>query len=411
MNEDCLLLILENLQTIDLLAFARTSKYSSILSSYFLRRKFAAKKLLLSTPFNNQTQDLEVIETDVCIKTQHFETIVHILKYFNHSISNLQLNFVPSDLRINGDDDQLSFISSFCADTLTQIDVHDFNHKNIFGDIKTPFKNVKSVSLHGGDLDMNNSALDFAELFPTMERLELLFVSIGTSDKFICKFDCLKHFGTDIERFESDGRTVLKKLLKKNSQIESLMLSHTIRSTLKFVADNLPHLNHLELQNFIELEPNTHEAIHFKQLTSLQITRSRNCPLLNVSIAHLLDFENDCSDPGDLMLFIERNRNLQRVVLNGQCLDNASVLRMTADTFLLLELSIFYANDVECDTIVRLVESKQKLQRLNLQKCTTPNGMVADLCSVDALIERMGRLFGQEWNIVRESESKVVLER
>lgn len=412
MNDDCLLLILEHLNTTDLLSFARTSKYSSILSSYFLRQKFATKKLLLSTPFDNQThQDFEIIETDVCIKTQHFETILYIFKYFSHSISNLQLKFAPSDLRINSDDDQVSLISSFCANTLTQIDVHDFNNKHIFGQIKTPFKNVVNVSLHGGSLNMNDSILDFDELFPAMEQLTTLFVDIGMSDKFICKFNCLTHFATDIERFEGEGRIVLKKLLKKNSHIESLMLSHTIRSTLKFVADHLPQLKHLELENVIEIEPNAHEIIHFEHLKSVQITRTRNCPLSNISFAHLLNFECDCGDPGNLLIFIETNTNLQKVILNGQCFDNAAIWRMAVAKLNLMELSIFYANDVECDTIVRLIESSHNLQRLHLQKCMATNGMAANLCSIDAVVEMLNRLFGQEWTIEQKSESRIMLER
>lgn len=376
LNVDCLLLILESLDYIDLLSMGQTNRQFLQAATYVFKLKFSDYQIVISNdfPLVNKTiqlinvagikinrniislalnhlkhltseRELETapsIQTNDSIEIKDYDLIGASFKYFGQHISKLKLIYEP--LRHLQAEFLGKMISNYSSQSLTHIQL-DYCTENIMKYLTTPLVNVKNVKF-GGSFNAGKNAYPFHKLFPSIENLCLDFYYTDTVDYFNRHLKHLRHVymrGSYFQNAIFRSRTSFGNLITKNPHIESLSLYYTPPEHIKLLNSLLPSLRNLTIAH-IELNG---EEIYFANVTTftakplLGSPESLHFPQLQ---SLFLVFELVQRVPW--LNFLQEHNRLSRFHLKYVHLNDETLLEFVAQLPSLVELTVWVKSEI-----------------------------------------------------------------
>lgn len=394
LNEDVQLIILENLRAHDLFQIAETNHHMETLAGIVFKKKHAGKIVKFMDPFNLYVEEL-LHDYDDIIYVQRVERMLSILKHFGHLI--LKLSFENNVVR-KLSEDQLnsirmvnSLISSNCADTLMEFKTYDCLD-DVFHGLTKPFTKVENVTLHGEFKRLGNSDFNFTDLFPAVKRLSLssdAFVSnISLIDWNLTQLKHLKvHFyrNNPLHFTENDFEVIIK----KNPQIQSLIVDKCGQRFLSAVNEFLPDLEYLELVDYNKFKHPTEPGIVFKNVKTLAIYGNLDDLLLNLHFENLIELRVDSFQTVRCWWidFAKSHPQLKKIDLKLGCIDTIGVSQFSAANLSLDEVSLCFCTDVEDETIVSFVKDNEQIKKISFNKFYSNEPLIP---IADAVAEQSG---------------------
>lgn len=377
LNDDCQYLIFDHLRMNSLYSLARTSKYFEETVGNFVRRIFARKIMVLDF-FSDYSKQYDYIITDEFIEIRNVRMAIKILTQFGRYIQNLKLQDVLIGKNI--DEKRIKelyhVIHEHCSDTLSQLHLKliDFD---FFEFAKKPFTNVKNISLLQGKLkSLGNRQFNFQEMFPAMRILRLDSFRIDNKSALTLDFPKLEQLSADIATTQySDYVTepVIAELIRKNPQIRSVVLSHLSLDLLKVVANTLVNLEQLTV-HLLSYSDQEDATIHFEHVKSFTISNiiAKRLPS-EITFANLEEFKSHTLLGDDKYIdFIENNRNLKKICINGtKGLSNGDIERLASANLNVVEMFIVCDRNFGGEHLVQLIENSKNLKRLHLKILST----------------------------------------
>lgn len=363
--------IWENLQLNDLISLAETNERFSMLAGDIFRRKHSKKTLEID--FMDFAEE-SIIVSDKIISMNDSEIILKLLKKFGHFMKKLAIK--PSDVNQT---DIIQAINLFCADTLIEIDIHNFQ-SNFFEHMTKPFTQLKGLSLQGIFKRLMSPTLNLAELFPAMQNLTFEFVIVedpNCSSDIAKAFPNLQHLSVNAHQFSNPNHINeddFTELIKKNPQIRTLTLQNCDRNLLKVVNEIHPNLEVLELFDYVKLRNSEHDEgrIVFKNLKKFVITNSYESVPQNIDFKNLVEFHSDGSQAiGAVMCtkwidIVEHNIHLERLHVTRDPLSNEQLEKLASISSKLTEIFLNVKANINNEAIVKLMRNSPKLKRMNL---------------------------------------------
>lgn len=425
LNVDCQLMILERLNVPSLISIAETNKYFAKLVPSVLQRIFAKKLVIFHIPYYSDKIDLNVFETDDDIQIQNIRTISKLLQKYGHLISRLKIEQFYSTG--NGAYFIQNLTNLYCSEALIELHmvfVHFTSHvasssrysaKHSVEEFKKPFKRLERLFLHGDFKDLNNQELDFNEIFPALRYLSLELIGVQNISWVDQNFSHLKELHAQIwSTHEIAGffsESAVEKLISTNPQIQRLTLRNSSGKLLKFIASELPAVEHLGLELCADPAQNILDRkIHFENVKSFKMYANIHNLLRNIVFEQLDEFqlEDYQGDPTIWIEFIDKNSNLSKLRVPEQYINNTDVLQLSMANLGLTEVSIALGEDVTNGAIVKFIKKHKNLMKMDLIKCfdtnSRPNkGQFRDMMNV------LNSRFGNKWNF-KESLTKIQME-
>lgn len=355
LNVDCQLQIIDHLDVSSLITLSATSKHLSVLVTRALKSHFSNKRLIVVITNVADKQNHRIQEDSKYIRIQNIRTSSKMLKYFGHAISNLTIEF-------NLLHDQLAktiyrLVNLYCSKTLKQLHLVN-TRKDFFDEFTTPFENVEAVSLHGKHMKMDIAELNLREIFPKMDHMSLGIINVLDS----------VWMPQDLLRTNFADDSIVERIISGNPQIRSLAMINVSPKMLAFIGDKLPLLESLIINIFTGFDlSNEHQEIHLENVKHLDIKFFRNALPPNIIFDKLETFETEGFPPDCLrwIEFVENHKNIRKLHVTRE-LTNAEFLRLAAVNASLSELTLSCAMSVRGDTISKLIENANELQKLLL---------------------------------------------
>lgn len=407
LNTDCKLLIFKKLELPDLIALSETNTHLLSLAEYIWRCRFAKKSVFFPGLFSSFTSNSNVSPNRNYIMIDHFPTSTKLLKNFGHLISSLKISnyYMPKDCAKN----IYKLVNFYCSKTLTEFSISNVL-ANIFDEFEKPFEKVENVILEGSFDILGNSIHGLNDLFPAMRCLTIGAVNIHNMSWIDIQFNHLERVQAHVFAHISDtpglvNEAEFEKLLKNNPQIRSLNLKYVSPKLLKIVADRLPYLESLELENYNELDISAEESynFHFEHMKNFSIKMSlhsmpNNISFGNLEVFHTSRFPKPCRR---WIEFIENNKSLKK--FSTATIKSADILRLSrAD----LKLNEIYfeccSEDVEVRNIIDLIENSTELKRIDFK--------VESSQILNEIVNSLKNTFNNVWTIT-DFQSKVSMER
>lgn len=279
LNADCQILIVEHLDAIDLLSFADAINTKLFAIEYVFRRRYETKVVTIEAPYIASPP--VVHEIGDRIEIYGLPIISRFFRHFGHAIKFVQITLNDKYFSENEIFTILKSVNLHCSKTLNVFTLLNGNSFKISLEaFEKPFEHVTNVSI-GGELDsLGNSNFTFNEIFPAMNSLSMKYlVELHNKSSLEQRFPHLKTLRALIWVYNFDikmkfDENSCKQIIENNQQIQNLNFIGATRSLLKFVAENLPQLEHLDLQNYEDVfngnGVNDFNPIRFKHLKSCE---------------------------------------------------------------------------------------------------------------------------------------------
>lgn len=411
LNEDCLLMIFDRLQLLDLIAIAETNEHLYHVTISAARQRFVKKPLKLHGPYTKSVDDrgTAIVENDDFVKLSNLKTIHKVLTLYGHVITNLDVEY-RTDSQVQ---DLNRMINVICSDSL--IDYHvSGGFFGFFNHFEKPFKHVQSLSLTGSFDYLGNSAYNLSELFPSICHMSFGDMHVFNDPNGIVGFyPHLVHVELELcdERI-GFNETIIQNLITANRHIRSLKLRTLTRRHLKFIADNLQNLEHLKITGY-RLHDDDIDAIHFDNLLSFGISFSAVTMPANVHFAKLVDFHTDIQPKKCTrwMDFIENSDTLKRLTVNGRALLSSEIERLAAAHLTVNEVSLLVGIGVEDQTLVEFIKNSQQLTKVHFLKFLKTSTRISSLRdTMYATVQALNEAFSDEW-IVSSTTYQIFLDK
>lgn len=370
LDMDCLMLIFEELEIVELLAIAEASPVLSYAAAEIYRRNFSKKSVRFVTPYN-EASDIRI--SDQIINIRNLVTAVRIVKHFGHLISHLEITQYGRNCR-GGDKLMINnLINYYCSESLTQLTL-DINEADFFDCMNKPFINIKDLSIEGDFKSLNSKSFQFNELFPAIKSLNLRSPSILDTSCIDRKFHHLQKLSVSRVNHKYSKHLAeddIKKLILKNPQIQNLTLEYESRSYLRFISENLLQLETLKLAFYDELKSNDKEEIRFENVKYFEM---ENCFDIsapkNVTMNKLEEFKTGTYSTSGYawMDLIEKSANLKKLHIDGCALDNQEFETFARIPTNAVEIFAKLAPGVSYSSIIILAKNNQELRKIHLKK-------------------------------------------
>lgn len=384
LNMDCMLIILEQLDFMDLLSLAQVDKYFSMLAQTVFRRKFANDTIVLynfvsedqhnkNGIISNALNRLGIVEKEkVYHATLHydgnlqitdFEACLKTLEYFGNSIQKLKLY---SD---NTDTKQSVIISKFiykyCSDTLIEFELDIIKGSAPFFFPK-PLKRLEHITIGNYLPRIGRKTPPMNHTFPAIRKLTLNFHNKGSS-YLNCYFPHLEHLNIEFVRSLDD----ITNMLSLNPHIQSISYHQKSLQSLKKISEILPDLKSLTLGSF----NSNYDEIYFANVTKFSMKENfyefgspKNLHFPKLQEASI--FINVFSE--NWINFFKEHNQLERIVLNYCNLNDAQFEHLTPFFQNAVDISINRrAEDfITTNTIIAFVQNHKHLMKISLDLFT-----------------------------------------
>lgn len=407
LNADCLLLILERLEFIDLLNMGQANQQFLLVATHVFKRKFTDYQIVISNDFPypvankpiqlinvagiqinshiismalnhlkrlKNVRDLKASSTNIqrngAIEIKNYDLIGKSFKYFGQFISKLKLIYEPS--RHLQAKFLATMINKYSAHSLTNMQLN-YCTENIMKYLTTPLINVKTVTF-GGSFDAGKNALPIHKLFPSIESLFLDTYYTDTVDYFDRYMPNLRHMymrGSYFQNAIFKSRRSFGNLITRNPQIKSISLYYTPPEYIKTLNLLLPNLQNLSISH-IHLND---DEIHFQNVTSFIVEPLLNSPqTLHFPRLQSLYMTYELAHRAPWLDFLKEHNHLSRFHMKYVHLNDETLREFVAQLPNLLELTIWLKNETlngnslvpSAECIENLLANQWKLKKFHL---------------------------------------------
>lgn len=369
LNYDCQLMILELMDFEALLSLSETNKEYASITNEFIRRKLATKTVVLQKKDFDPTADepeLTVVEsyTQLLIARANYTRIFEKVGSF---IRKLRIDYTWVQNEQDTDTRNVIALANRYCDSLTEFELktRDAEYLDV---VEQPFSNVEVVTLAGDFRAPGSTTWKLNRMFPKMRSLRLLVPFVRKRSDLAEHFPNLEHLHSLGMHIDYVSNTDFKRLIEKNPQIKSLSLHFGSFKFLKFVSEQLPNLEYLDL----EYTTTPHDGhVYFRYVKVLKIMphmTSTDYPLI-MTFRKLEEFTLSglwTNVTAHWVTFIQRHENLQKLYFDYPEIPNAELLTLIGQNRNLTDVKFNLMSDVQSSTLISFVESKDKLTKLEL---------------------------------------------
>lgn len=240
-----------------------------------------------------------------------------------------------------------------------------------------------------GCLTIKTGHLRFDQLFPEIQRLELLSISNIDVSSISFEFEHLKHSQLTVHNLRN--KQYVFGLISKNVQITSFSIDEFSQVFCDFIKDHMPNLQNLTVSCF-DVEKST----TFDQVKHLKIDRWPG-HFAKLSFPQLQSLETQYLDkiPTEWTEFIKKHQSVTHLKLTDAYEDSSrmsSSLREITGKFTNLTKFTYELprKSLRVHVIVHLIESNVKLEKLEFISCHLTTNQ----------IDELQPKFGIDWDIV-----------
>lgn len=361
MNDDCQMLIFEQMHLIELISMTETNSNFFYFTQRILRQKLAKKEMVFRNPYVSEDVRNHVKEFDDRIEIQHWPTIEKMLKYFGHLIRKLE---VLHRKKLTAIESAHIFrqINAQCSNTLIQLRIINNGFNDIFTGLKSPFKKMEYFVLYGEYLKFNQTEFAFNKLFPKLSKLYLDADQIEDLGLCDITLEHLQQLST--ENQGDDHRNAVTKIIRNHPQLRSLTLKYVDSSLLQFVAEELHHLEQLEIHYF-DKDNQDGECFNFEHLKSFSVKSAQDAMPSNLTFRDLEEFEIVAFERNPQLIeqVLQFKQNLKKLHLIIP-LDNNDIVQLALAKLNVIEISIKCGKEIDLANIVMLLNSCRLLNNL-----------------------------------------------
>lgn len=369
MNDDCKLLVLEELDIINLFEMAEVNVGFRALVITVLKRKLAGKVIRIRRALPG---DGRIYETSSVVDVFDLVLARKLIDYAGLLISKLTVNYWNfSDEQVQ---DLSKMINQRCT-SLTELRISDFNQSSLLA-IEQPFYHVEKVVLHGTYLSLTRKTLRLNEIFPKMRSLTLMQLYLFSNDSIHMHFPNLVELEFSFFRIFQAMQSELEDMIKLNPQVKSISIHEYSKSFLKFINENLPHLEDLKLDGLHVIDHlqriNDHQsqdAINFTTVKNLTVTTMPPVSMALLNFPKLQEF-NLISSSGDIhgwINFIRRHDQLRILRTKGYTISDIISATFIESVPNLIEASFDTLGKVQIEKIAIFLKKTTHLEKLHLQ--------------------------------------------
>lgn len=383
LNEDCTILILDQLNIGDLLSMAQTNQNLNLLAVDVFRRRFSKKKIIIHNYYGDDESERNesgiiskalnrfgitvqsppnsfyMVYPDRVEISRDFNMSLNILKYFGSFIQKLKLVLANSET--NASTKIIQFVNEYCYKSLIEFEL-DTSDGNAFRQMKNSFIHVERVTFRDCIPDGENGVFPLNIMFPAMRTLSLTPLrKIG--NLINCRLPHLQHLYLDVQLCSA-----IDDLLLANPDLQSIELAQASSQFLQSVNTKLIKLEHLVLQN-VEMND---DKIQFENVKKFIAGNALNPPKniyfpnlrelhINFGICHFQEWIN----------FLKNHNNLSQLQLNYRDIDDKHFGILTKELPNLMEISVLRSkgNFIGIYSIFRFIEMHPKLRKIHLDAC------------------------------------------
>ncbi|XP_055306348.1 uncharacterized protein LOC129570676 isoform X1 [Sitodiplosis mosellana] len=294
-------------------------------------------------------------------------------------------------------------INLHCGDTLTELNLALFEpYHDFFDSLNNPFKKVENLTLNGYVKTLDSPSLTFDQLFPVMKNLSFdIKANVLMISNIDHEFANLKHLSLSVLLSYDFGPRMhdcLKTLIGKNPQIQSLTLVYSKRDLMKFIAENLPKLEHLKLLwKYDYDEPNAYD-IHFDHVKTLSVQylekvfgeRETNAPRnLHFNNIEELETESFNGRSETWLDLVERSTKSKKLSIEKGALYDSTFVHLISIAPNLVEFSARVRNRLRDYKMVDFIRSHAQLEKVHWSRTI----------GFQESVEPLRREIGDQWTI------------
>lgn len=395
MNEDCVFLILEQLDCGDLLSVAQIDENFSTLAADVFLREYSHLRLRTTdnfplpngwtnftgmtidtdtfnrindglSQFHNKVPSVRVIDTN--IDFHDYGTILSAFKHFGHAIKKFKCtsySWAPAlQAQLIG-----YLISEHSSESLDDIEFA-LNVEKLLKHITKPLINVKEVTFRNIDSKLKMQNFNPNEMFPALRRLYMNSYSDYDLAYFNYHIPNLEHVTMHGTMLNDNCSCV--DFIMKNPQIRSIELYSPDFDFIRHVSDSLPRLETFTIQSF---SPSM-GSIRFETVTTLIIEKKYGFNTLpsNFDFPRLHTFNTDFKSANFIAwyTFLNRHNHLKHLYIHTYEMDDIQFQKLTANLTDLEKLSLEHHSygreprSLSFNIIAEFLESHDKMKQLNV---------------------------------------------
>lgn len=384
LNVDCMLLILEQLNFVNLLSVAQTNEKLSSLAAAVFKQKYSNMTVIISygLGYHEFLDRIDIVDPEMSLQT---------LKHFGHMIQTLRLT-IPK-IETNQTKLLVQKVNEICSESLKTFAL-EVPYGYTLHDIKVPFKNVERLVLVQHLPLIGSNCLTMNATFPAVRQISFRTFYFDKMDKISGYFPHLEH----IDLLISDISGV-EELLKANSHIRSIYLAETPFGFMKTINRLLPNLEVLICDEMKHLPI----PVRFENVRRFELRGSYDSPekmifpkLREVS----MNLRTERYD--DWVTFLRNHDQVTKFHLTGIELPNSQFEGLTAvlPTIEDMTISTLIMSEIDKGVLFRFFENHSQLLRFEIDHLSGENK------------ETLRNKFDMEWTFSDTNQkSGILMER
>lgn len=313
-DDFCLEKILTNLNLVDLLNVANTSRELRSAAESVYQRNGNVNLDIFSYLNTLESPENEKVPSQMCT----FKTILQFLRCFGHLQTKLEVQYTNI---CDSKCDLISrYIYQFCSKSLVGIKFYDIKESDFDG-INRPFLNVEDVEFT--DCCIGKELSQFHRWFPKMRRLTLFCSELAEPINIVTHFPNLKDLSLS-GYLEANYVTVVAATLRLNPQLKTLKLGPFFKDAqfLEYIGRFLENLESINISWDLDSVYNlSNTEINFKNIKEfkLHLYGEVTLPEFPFLFERLERFtlETDCHLNDNLIDFIAKHPTITRLSLIG----------------------------------------------------------------------------------------------
>lgn len=361
LNDDCKLLILEELDFPSLINMAEANPHFFHLAADVYRRKFGSKEIEIIEP---SPGDKPMKESNGKIQILNFVLTEKLLQNFGKFITKLKIN----SWIINFEMFRwiLEQANEHCT-ALTKLELITFD-ENALVNVHAPFANVEIVSFRESLTKLIVKDFKLNEMFPKLRALSLPFSHAIDRDSILLEFPNLRHLSASFLKTKGTNEMDVQSMIKLNPQIRNLSVCYITMEFLKFVSETLPDLENLEIV-WLKEGAEYNGQIHLKNVRNLNVTSAIDNFPRSVTVEQLEEFTIDwghTSSPGAWIDFINRHTTLTKLNIIDDEIDDSKLSMLARGITNLVEATFAISSDIRPESIITFLEAGVNLNRIEM---------------------------------------------
>lgn len=383
LNDDCMFLILDQLDFVSLINLAGANQQFSNLASDVYRRKYASKKIEIVS-----SDDGHIKEGKDIIQIEDKQIAMKLLQRFGRIVSFLKIDYWEN----NFDESKhiIALANKYC-DTLVDLEIISCDLTGL-ADVQRPFHSVKKVSLERALVNLTGKTFKLNEMFPNIHTLILPHEHVVDREGIAMEFPHLKKLVVSFWHMYGFKETDIEPLIKRNPQIESLTINSSTLKFIQFISGNMPNLKHLKL-HWIKDCRNITRNISLRNVQSLDLKTANDNFLKIVEFQSLEELDVEFTGTMTKHFFGNVNKYTKLRILNIKSteLNDTELITLVRIFPNLVDGSFIASENLAAETVIHILKNSSTLQRLRL------NSHLCKNITIDHLVDEMDKELSGMW--------------